>query len=139
MPFPGRDLEEENKALRAEIERQRKVLASNGLTSASALAHRHKSDLPVVPKQPEDRQERIDMRMCNRCASLVRSSILNELNIFSGIDFTLAFRSGSRSAAFVAECCSSRTQGQLAAYFVGFLLVPGGGLEPPRPVRVCGF
>lgn len=35
MPFSGRDLEEENKALRAEIERLRKVLAANGLTSAS--------------------------------------------------------------------------------------------------------
>jgi len=62
MPFPGRDLEGENKALRAEIERLRKVLASNGLTSASALTHRHNSDLPVVPKQPEDRHERIDMK-----------------------------------------------------------------------------
>ncbi len=120
MPFPGRDLEEENKALRAEIELLRKVLASNGLTSASALTHRHNSDLPAVPKQPEDRQERaeqrivlfescfmvakmsnvanktrsltrlsrscdlqwvqvsqwtIEMKMCNRCARLARSSI----------------------------------------------------------------
>ena len=48
MPFPGRDLEEENKALRAEIERLRKVLTSNGLTSASALTHRHNSDLRGV-------------------------------------------------------------------------------------------
>jgi len=39
MPFPGRDPEEENKALRAEIKRLRKILASNGLTSASALTH----------------------------------------------------------------------------------------------------
>ena len=30
MPFPGRALEEENKALRAKIESLRKVLASNG-------------------------------------------------------------------------------------------------------------
>src|SRR5208282_3574328 len=112
--------------LRAEIERLRKILASNGLTSASALTHRHNSDLPAVPKQQEDRQERIDMKMCNRCASLVRSSILNKLNSFSGIDFTLAFRSGSGSAAFVAECCSIRTQGPRVAYLVGFLLVPGG-------------
>ena len=37
ISFPGRDLEEENKALRAEIERLRRILASNGLTSASAL------------------------------------------------------------------------------------------------------
>jgi regulator of replication initiation timing len=65
MPLPGRDPEEENKALRAEIKRLRKVLASNGLTSASALTHRHNSDLPAVPKQPEDRPERIDMKMCN--------------------------------------------------------------------------
>jgi hypothetical protein len=92
MPFRGRDLEEENKALLAEIERLRKGLASNGLTSASALTHRHNSDLPAVPKQSEDRQERIDMKMCNRCARLARSSILNKLNSFSGIDFTLAFR-----------------------------------------------
>jgi regulator of replication initiation timing len=63
MPFPGRDLEEENKALRAEIERLRKVLASNGLTSASALTHGHNSDLPAVPKQPEDRQERAKQRI----------------------------------------------------------------------------
>jgi hypothetical protein len=63
MPFPGRDLKEENKALRAEIERLRKVLASNGLTSASALAHRHNSDLPAVPKQLEDRQERAKQRI----------------------------------------------------------------------------
>jgi hypothetical protein len=52
-PFPGRDLEEENKALRAEIEHLRKILASNGLTSASALTHRHNSDLPAVPNQDE--------------------------------------------------------------------------------------
>ena len=49
-PFSGRDLEEENKALRKEIERLRKVLAANGLTSPSALANQHNSDLPVVPK-----------------------------------------------------------------------------------------
>ena len=92
MSFPGRDLEEENKALRAEIERLRKVLASNGLTSASALTHPHNSDLPAVPKQRSDNKERIDMKMCNRCASLARSSILNKLNSFSGIDFALASR-----------------------------------------------
>jgi hypothetical protein len=92
MSFPGRDLEEENKALRAEIERLRKVLASNGLISASALTHRHNSDLPRVPKQPEDRQERIDMKMCNRCARLARSRRLNKLNSFSGINLTLVFR-----------------------------------------------
>jgi regulator of replication initiation timing len=73
LPYPGRNLEEENKALRAEIERLRKVLASNGLISASALTHRHNSDLPAVPKQQEGPQERIDMKMCNRCASLSRS------------------------------------------------------------------
>jgi len=50
---------EENKALRAEIERLRKVLASNGLTSASALTHRHNSDLPVIPKLQKYHQERI--------------------------------------------------------------------------------
>jgi hypothetical protein len=60
--FPKRDLEEENKAIRAEIECLRKVLASNGLTSASALTCPHNSDLPRVPKQPENRQERIDMK-----------------------------------------------------------------------------
>jgi hypothetical protein len=122
LPFPRRDLEEENKVLRAEIERLRKILVSNDLTSASALTHRHHSDLPAVPKLPEDRQERIDMKMCNRCASLVRFSILNKLNSFSGIDVTLALRSGSRSAAFVAECRSSRTHGQLTVYFMGFFL-----------------
>ena len=81
-------------------------------------------------------QQRIDIKVCNRCARLARSSILNKLNSFSGIDFTLAFRRGWKSAAFVAEWFSSGKQGQLAAYFVGFLLVPGGGLEPPRP---CGL
>jgi hypothetical protein len=40
------------------------------------------------------------------------------------------------SAASVAECPLSETHGQQAAYIVGFLLVPGGGLEPPRP---CGL
>jgi hypothetical protein len=49
MPFPVRGLEEENKALRKEIERLRKVLAASGLTSASALTNQHNSDLPVVP------------------------------------------------------------------------------------------
>ena len=71
MPFPGRDLKEEHKALRAEIEPLRKVLASNGLTSASALTHRHNSDLPVVPKQPENRQERIDMKCVTDVQSLL--------------------------------------------------------------------
>ena len=37
MPFPVRDLKEENKALREEIQRLRKVLAANGLTSAFAM------------------------------------------------------------------------------------------------------
>jgi superfamily II DNA or RNA helicase len=63
MPFPVRDLEEENKALRKEIERLRKVLAASGLTSASALTNQHSSDLPVVPKQPEDRHERARQRI----------------------------------------------------------------------------
>jgi superfamily II DNA or RNA helicase len=63
MPFPGRDLEEENKALREEIQRLRKILAANGLTSASALTNRHNSDLRVVPKQPEDRHERARERI----------------------------------------------------------------------------
>lgn len=63
MPPQGRDLEEENKALRAEIERPQKVLAANGLTSPSALTHQHKSDLPVTAKQPEDRQERAKQRI----------------------------------------------------------------------------
>ena len=62
-PFSGRDLEEENKALRKEIERLRKVLAANGLTSASALNNQHNSDLPVVPKQPGDRHERATQRI----------------------------------------------------------------------------
>ena len=69
--FPKRDLEEENKALQAENERLRKVQASNGLTSASALTHRHNSDLPVVPKQPENRQERIDMKCVKDVQSLL--------------------------------------------------------------------
>jgi hypothetical protein len=136
MPFPGRDLEEENKALRAEIECLRKVLASNGLTSASAITHRHNSDLPKVPKQPEDSEERIDMKMCNRCARLARSRIWNKLNIFSGIDFTLAFRRGSKSAAFFAECFLSGPQGELPLILWDSCVVPGGGLEPPRP---CGL
>ncbi|MGA3133903.1 MAG: hypothetical protein ABSD59_24345, partial [Terracidiphilus sp.] len=62
-PVSGRDLEEENKALRKEIERLRKVLAANGLTSASALTNQHNSYLPVVPKQPEDRHERAKQRI----------------------------------------------------------------------------
>src|SRR6202035_3009203 len=62
--FPKRDLEEENRLLRTKIERlRRRILASNGLTSASALTHRHNSDLPAVPKQPEDRQERAKQRI----------------------------------------------------------------------------
>ena len=63
MPFPVRDLKEENKALREEIQRLRKVLAANGLTSASARTNQHNSDLPVVPKQPEDRHERARQRI----------------------------------------------------------------------------
>ena len=63
MLFPGCDLEEENKALRAEIERLRKVLAANGLTSASALIKQCNCDLPVVTRRPEDRQERAKQRI----------------------------------------------------------------------------
>ena len=63
MPFPVRDLKEENKALREEIQRLRGVLAANGLTSASARTNQHNSDLPVVPKQPEDRHERARQRI----------------------------------------------------------------------------
>lgn len=62
-PFSGRNLEEENKALRAEIERLRRILASNRLTSASVLSNQHNSDLSPVPKQPEGRQERAKRRI----------------------------------------------------------------------------
>jgi hypothetical protein len=48
-------------------------------------------------------KKRVCMKMCNRCASLVRSSILSKLCSFSGIDFTFVFRLGSKSAASVAE------------------------------------
>ena len=77
-----------------------------------------------------------DLKMCSSCASLARSRILNKLHSFSGIDLKLVFRQDSRSAAFVAERFRFRTKGQPALYFVGFFLVPGGGLEPPRP---CGL
>ena len=60
--------------------------------------------------------------MCNRCASFSSSSILNKLNSFSGIDLKIAFSPGATCAMSVAECFSSGTKGQLAAYFVGFLL-----------------
>ncbi len=63
MPIPVRDLEEVNKALREEIERLRKVLAANGLASVSSLTNQHNSDLPVVPKQLEDRHERARQRI----------------------------------------------------------------------------
>jgi hypothetical protein len=47
--FPGRDLEEENITLRAEIERLRRILAANGLTAASAIRNQHNSRLPIIP------------------------------------------------------------------------------------------
>ena len=40
------------------------------------------------------------------------------------------------SAASVAERFSSWTQSHLSRAFAGFFMVPGGGLEPPRP---CGL
>ena len=81
----------------------------------------------------------IDLKMCDSCASLARSRFLNKLHSFSGIDLKLVFRQDSRSAAYVAERFSFGAQGQPAPYLVGFFLVPGGGLEPPRPFKVCGF
>jgi hypothetical protein len=63
MPFPVRDLEEENRDFREEIERLRGVLAANGLSSASALTNQLNSDLPVVPKHLEDRHERARQRI----------------------------------------------------------------------------
>jgi len=33
----------------------------------------------------------LDMKMCNKCASQARSSVLNKLNIFSWIDLTVTF------------------------------------------------
>jgi len=77
-PFSGRNLEEENKALRDEIERLRKILASNVLTSASALTNQHNSDLPPVPKQPEDRQERAKRRI-----ALFRSLFRGREDVFA--------------------------------------------------------
>src|SRR6185437_453711 len=75
----------------------------------------------------------IDLEMCNSCACLARSHILNKRNSLSGIDFKLVFRRDSKSAA---ERFSFGTQEQPAPYLIGFFLVPGGGLEPPRP---CGL
>ncbi len=81
----------------------------------------------------------IDLEMCNSCASLSRSHILNKRNSFSGIDPKLVLRQDSESAASAAERFSFGTQDQPSPCFVGFSLVPGGGLEPPRRVSSCGF
>jgi hypothetical protein len=96
MPLPGRDPEEENKALRAEIKRLRKVLASNGLTSASALTHRHNSDLPAGPKQPEDRQERAKQRI-----ALVRSLFHGREDVYARRWTNADGRSGYSPAALM--------------------------------------
>ena len=96
MPFPVRDLEEENKALRKEIERLRRVLAANGLTSASALTNQHSSDLPVVPKQPEDRHERAKQRI-----GLFRSLFRGREDIHARRWTTADGRSGYSPAALM--------------------------------------
>jgi len=62
-PIPLPNLEEENQALRAEIERLRKILAANGLTSPATLTNQHSFNPPVVLQQPEDRQERAKQRI----------------------------------------------------------------------------
>lgn len=63
MPTQGHDLEEENKALRAEIERLRKILEALGSTSASALGNQHDDNRPTITKHLEDRQERAKRRI----------------------------------------------------------------------------
>lgn len=58
-----RSLEEENKTLRTELERLRKILAASGLTTASALANQSNSHMPASHQQPEGRLERAKRRI----------------------------------------------------------------------------
>ena len=50
-------------------------------------------DLAMVyaTRWPQVLQWTIDLKMCNRCANLSRSGMLNKINSFSWIDLTLVF------------------------------------------------
>lgn len=62
-PDTKRDLEGENRALRAEIDRLRRILAANGLPSASALANALETNPKATLGQREDRQVRAKHRI----------------------------------------------------------------------------
>ena len=62
-PDTKRDLEGENRALRAEIDRLRRILAANGLPSASALANTLETNPKATLGQREDREVRAKHRI----------------------------------------------------------------------------
>jgi hypothetical protein len=92
MLFQSRDLEEENRFLRVEIERLKMILATHGLFAASAPVNYADTTPPVVLKQPEDRQERAKQRIAIfRSLFRGREDVYEPVSVSSGDDqqFTL--------------------------------------------------
>lgn len=91
-----RDLEEENRTLRAEIDRLRRILAANGLPSASMLESKREPNLQAVPPQREDRQERAKQRI-----ALFRSLFHGREDVYAKRWTSADGRSGYSPAALV--------------------------------------
>ena len=95
-PIPLPNLEEGNQALRAEIERLRKILAANGLTSPAKLTNQHSFNPPVVLQQSEDRQDRAKRRI-----SLFRSLFRGRDDVYAKRWTSADGRSGYSPAALM--------------------------------------
>ena len=79
-----------------EIERLKKILAADGVPTASALIHYPTTPLPVVLQQPEDRQERAKQRI-----ALFRSLFRGREDVYAKRWTSADGRSGYSPAALM--------------------------------------
>lgn len=96
LPATRCDLEEENRTLRAEISRLRKVLAANGLPFVSELASGCESHQQTASSQQEDRKERAKQRV-----TLFRSLFRGRDDVYARRWTGVDGRSGYSPAALV--------------------------------------
>ena len=95
-PDTNRDLERENRTLRAEIDRLRKILAANGLPSASALANTRETNPQTTLRQQENRHTRAKQRI-----ALFRNLFRGREDVYAKRWTNVDGRSGYSPAALV--------------------------------------